>query len=206
MRTALVLPILILAASCVRSSPECAKSVEQFRATLRFDPTLATAPESAIETARAHRGEKSSACVLANGFADDAEFARRNAAASPAPTTTVRTGIPQSDPDATPRVHFEITPPAHTESTPSVRPGPAGGPAPVTPVLGASPATGGPAAATSSTPDDVRPSETAAGSASAACRKECESTAYPLARTACEQRCDGATPLPGASAAPVIVH
>ena len=204
MRARLVLPILLFTAACTRAPSECARSVESFRATLRSDPTLAAVPDFAIDLARAHRSDASTACVLANGYADDAERARRNPpqpspASSSSPDSNAMPGVEAA---GTPRTRFEITPHASPETTP-IRPAidltPRTGPRGDEPGPTETPAVPLPKAAETA---DAAPTV----NASAACRRDCESVAYPLARTACEQRCDGATPLPGASAPPVIVH
>ena len=199
MKTGLMLfPLLLLAvAGCTRGPSDCARSVAQFRATLRTDPSLAAVPDDAIDLARAHRTETSTACVLANGYADDAEKARRD---PPPPVTPIvlASPTPALIEVGTPRVHFEITPPPFV-ATPPVTPAdrvrhtvaePTPAPSPEATV-----ATPTPAPVVQPTPN-----------ARAACRRDCASVWNPLARTACEQRCDGATPLPGATSEPIIIH
>ncbi|HVO29764.1 MAG TPA: hypothetical protein VMV18_03475 [bacterium] len=207
---AALLPLLLLA-GCQRTPADCARSVEQFRGTLRTDPTLASVPDSAIALARAHRADKSSECIVANGYADDAERARTSPpAGEPSSTPGGASVVPPSD--GTPRVHMEITPPpTPQQAAPPRIPGNGG-----TPVSPLEPAgrTGRPEAPASPESPRAASPETPAPPPSSAptpdvrstCHSDCENVANFQARVACHQRCDGATPLPGATASPVIIH
>jgi hypothetical protein len=199
MRRLLLLSLLAVA-GCSRPTPDCVHAVAQFRETLRSDPTLAKSPDRAIEMARAHRDDKSTECVLANGYADDAEEARVHPPVAATPETAAATPQ-QAEVPGTPRVHFEITPtppPAPTAAAqtprstqPFVDPDVRSTELAPAPTVTAAP----PVPEVQRTPNPL-----------AQCRAACQNWANLQARVACEQRCEGATPLPGATAAPVIIH
>lgn len=217
-----LLPLLLLTA-CTHTVPECENAVKEFRATLATDPTLAGAPDDAIDAARAHREDRSVACLLANQYADDAESARKNPPPPSTPTPPSFASTPPVGPVGTPRVDLLIDERASQasdggdRSTPPPPPPPPAGSEPDSSVGSSSVPTPAPALAGDDDGDGESAAAKEAAAAAthapsgasdsrAACHAKCAEWANFQARVACNQRCDGAAPLPGATASPVVLH